>query len=86
MPFYFNLVFFFVGFFFWGGGGGGGCCILPLIGQMCLFRQTDADYAIFVYFRSDAWLTKGIAGYLSCLFQKKTFGNNEYRYMIAMVR
>ncbi|KAL8598547.1 hypothetical protein ACOMHN_051335 [Nucella lapillus] len=32
---------------------------------------------------SDAWLTKGIAGYLSCLFQKKTFGNNEYRYMIA---
>lgn len=36
-------------------------------------------------FRSDAWLTKGIAGYLSCLFQKKTFGNNEYRYMIAQV-
>ncbi|XP_076462232.1 transcription initiation factor TFIID subunit 2-like [Babylonia areolata] len=34
---------------------------------------------------SDAWLTKGIAGYLSCLFQKKTFGNNEYRYMIAML-
>ncbi|KAK7101291.1 hypothetical protein V1264_024091 [Littorina saxatilis] len=33
----------------------------------------------------DAWLTKGIAGYLSCLFQKRTFGNNEYRYMVAML-
>lgn len=40
---------------------------------------------MFTVFRADAWLTKGIAGYLSCLFQKKTFGNNEYRYMIAQV-
>uniref|UniRef100_A0A2C9LKD2 Transcription initiation factor TFIID subunit 2 n=1 Tax=Biomphalaria glabrata TaxID=6526 RepID=A0A2C9LKD2_BIOGL len=28
---------------------------------------------------SDAWLTKGITGYLSYLFSKRTFGNNEYR-------
>ncbi|KAK6179586.1 hypothetical protein SNE40_011910 [Patella caerulea] len=32
---------------------------------------------------SDAWLPKGIAGYLSMLFIKKTFGNNEFRYVIA---
>ena len=31
---------------------------------------------------SDRWLNKGIAQYLMGLFVKKTFGNNEYRYMI----
>ncbi|XP_053395431.1 transcription initiation factor TFIID subunit 2-like isoform X2 [Mercenaria mercenaria] len=31
----------------------------------------------------DAWLTKGIAAYLTQLFVKKTFGNNEYRHGIA---
>lgn len=31
---------------------------------------------------NDAWLIKGISGYLSSLFRKKLFGNNEYRYFI----
>ncbi|XP_052258217.1 transcription initiation factor TFIID subunit 2-like isoform X2 [Dreissena polymorpha] len=31
----------------------------------------------------DAWLPKGIAAYLTQLFVKKTFGNNEYRHDIA---
>jgi transcription initiation factor TFIID subunit 2 len=34
---------------------------------------------------SDAWLPKGIAGYLTSLYQRKTFGNNEYRHFIAEV-
>ncbi|KAL5016218.1 hypothetical protein ScPMuIL_005807 [Solemya velum] len=32
---------------------------------------------------SDAWLTKGISGYLGSLFVKKTFGNNEYRHTVS---
>lgn len=32
---------------------------------------------------TDAWLTKGIAGYLTGLFIKRSFGNNEYRYFIS---
>lgn len=32
---------------------------------------------------SDAWLSKGIAGYLTGLFIKRSFGNNEYRYFIS---
>ncbi|GAB1607249.1 hypothetical protein Ahia01_001008300, partial [Argonauta hians] len=32
---------------------------------------------------TDAWLTKGIAGYLTGLFVKRSFGNNEYRYFIS---
>lgn len=31
---------------------------------------------------SDMWITRGVAGYLTNLFVKKTFGNNEYRYQI----
>ncbi|ESP05566.1 hypothetical protein LOTGIDRAFT_228096 [Lottia gigantea] len=34
---------------------------------------------------SDAWLPKGIAGYLSTLFIKRTFGNNEFRYEINKI-
>ncbi|TNN12019.1 Transcription initiation factor TFIID subunit 2 [Schistosoma japonicum] len=30
----------------------------------------------------DAWLTFGLAGYLSGLYQKRVFGNNEYRKMV----
>ncbi|VDM32290.1 unnamed protein product [Hydatigera taeniaeformis] len=30
-----------------------------------------------------AWLPYGIAGYLAGLYQKRVFGNNEYRYFIA---
>ncbi len=30
-----------------------------------------------------AWLPYGIAGYLAGLYQKRVFGNNEYRYTIA---
>lgn len=30
-----------------------------------------------------AWLPYGIAGYLAGLYQKRIFGNNEYRYLIA---
>uniref|UniRef100_A0A5K3EVL6 Transcription initiation factor TFIID subunit 2 n=2 Tax=Mesocestoides corti TaxID=53468 RepID=A0A5K3EVL6_MESCO len=30
-----------------------------------------------------AWLPYGIAGYLAGLYQKRVFGNNEYRYLIA---
>ena len=33
----------------------------------------------------DAWLVKGISAYLTQLFVKKTFGNNEYRHGIAQV-
>ena len=33
----------------------------------------------------DAWLTKGITGYLSYLFTKRTFGNNEYRHWVMKV-
>ena len=33
----------------------------------------------------DAWLNKGITGYLSYLFCKRTFGNNEYRNMVMRV-
>ena len=33
--------------------------------------------------RSDAWLTKGIAGYLTSQFRRSSFGNNEYRYQIS---
>ncbi|CAH8561895.1 unnamed protein product [Dicrocoelium dendriticum] len=32
---------------------------------------------------SDAWLPTGIAGYLSGLYQKRVFGNNEYRRIIS---
>jgi len=35
---------------------------------------------------SDAWLPKGISAFLTQLFVKKTFGNNEYRHEIAKVR
>ena len=31
---------------------------------------------------SDRWLRVGLASYLSGLFVKKTFGNNDYRMMI----
>ncbi|KAK3090048.1 hypothetical protein FSP39_008810, partial [Pinctada imbricata] len=31
----------------------------------------------------DAWLPMGISGYLRALYIKKTFGNNEYRFMVA---
>lgn len=31
---------------------------------------------------SDAWLTRGISGYLGSMYHKKACGNNEYRYMI----
>ncbi|XP_013417168.1 transcription initiation factor TFIID subunit 2 isoform X2 [Lingula anatina] len=31
----------------------------------------------------DEWLPKGIAGYLTSLYIKKAFGNNEYRHYIA---
>ncbi|CAH8451056.1 unnamed protein product [Schistosoma haematobium] len=30
----------------------------------------------------DAWLTYGLAGYLSGLYQKRVFGNNEYRKIV----
>ncbi|CAL8072152.1 unnamed protein product [Calicophoron daubneyi] len=32
---------------------------------------------------SDAWLPHGMAGYLSGLYQKRVFGNNEYRRIIS---
>jgi len=35
--------------------------------------------------RSDAWLPKGIAGYLASLYRKTSFGNNEYRYWVSKV-
>ncbi|KAL4236698.1 Transcription initiation factor TFIID subunit 2 [Mactra antiquata] len=42
-------------------------------------------FGCFIVMQSwmDAWLTQGIAGYLTNLFVKKTFGNNEYRHCIA---
>ena len=39
----------------------------------------------FIPCRSDAWLPKGIAGYLSTLYRKTSFGNNEYRYWVSKV-
>lgn len=35
---------------------------------------------------SDSWLPKGIATYLTGLYAKKCFGNNEYREKIHTVR
>jgi len=34
---------------------------------------------------SDTWLPKGISTYLSSLYAKKCFGNNEYREWIQTV-
>ena len=32
---------------------------------------------------SDAWLPRGIAGYIASLYMKRAFGNNEYRLFIS---
>lgn len=42
-------------------------------------------FSCFITMQSwcDAWLPKGIAAYLAHIFVKKTFGNNEYRHVIA---
>src|SRR5699024_1292838 len=31
---------------------------------------------------ADAWLTRGISGFLAYDYYKKSFGNNEYRYYV----
>ena len=46
------------------------------------FKFLDICY---IFFRTDAWLPKGIAAYLAHIFVKKSFGNNEYRHTIAQV-
>ena len=61
-----------------------------IIDQVYLTRKLSAEavasqfYGCFIVPEkwSDNWLKKGIAKYLMGLFVKKTFGNNEYRYMI----
>ncbi|CAL1530604.1 unnamed protein product [Lymnaea stagnalis] len=58
-----------------------------IIDQTMASRQLMATAVAQQFFGSfiameswaDAWLTKGITGYLSYLFSKRTFGNNEYR-------
>ncbi|GFR89331.1 transcription initiation factor TFIID subunit 2, partial [Elysia marginata] len=58
-----------------------------IIDQTMVSRQLMAAAVAQQFFGSfiametwcDAWLTKGITGYLSYLFTKRTFGNNEYR-------
>ena len=47
---------------------------------------TTFVFFIFVYFfRADLWLIRGMALYLTGLFLKKMFGNNEYRYWLMKV-
>ncbi|GFN99666.1 hypothetical protein PoB_002617200 [Plakobranchus ocellatus] len=61
-----------------------------IIDQTTVSRQLMAAAVAQQFFGSfiametwcDAWLTKGITGYLSYLFTKRTFGNNEYRYWV----
>ena len=58
--------------------------------QVYLTRQVFAEtiarqfYGCFISIEkwSDMWLKKGISMYLMGLYIKKTFGNNEYRFMI----
>ncbi|BFZ20925.1 hypothetical protein BsWGS_23965 [Bradybaena similaris] len=58
-----------------------------IIDQTMASRQLMATAVAQQFFGSfiametwtDAWLTKGITGYLSYMFCKRTFGNNEYR-------
>lgn len=61
-----------------------------IIDQTMVSRQLMAAAVAQQFFGSfiametwcDAWLTKGITGYLSYLFTKRTFGNNEYRHWV----
>ncbi|RUS71095.1 hypothetical protein EGW08_021141, partial [Elysia chlorotica] len=61
-----------------------------IIDQTMVSRQLMAEAVAQQFFGSfiametwcDAWLTKGITGYLSYLFTKRTFGNNEYRHWV----
>ncbi|KAI0209910.1 Transcription initiation factor TFIID subunit 2 [Lamellibrachia satsuma] len=62
-----------------------------IIDQAPLSRQIMAEaiakqfFGCFIAMHSwsDAWLPKGIAGYLSSLYRKTSFGNNEYRYWVS---
>ncbi|CAN8006025.1 unnamed protein product, partial [Ixodes pacificus] len=43
----------------------------------------DADpYATLTILRADSWLPKGISAYLGGQYNKKAFGNNEYRFWV----
>lgn len=40
----------------------------------------------FFFFRADSWLPKGISACLGGQYNKKAFGNNEYRFSVQKVR
>jgi hypothetical protein len=39
----------------------------------------------FLFRRRDWWLLKGLALYLTSLYTRRAFGNNEYRYNLNRV-
>jgi hypothetical protein len=40
---------------------------------------------LFFFLRRDWWLLKGLALYLTSLYTRRAFGNNEYRYNLNRV-
>ncbi len=55
------------------------------LGTTCI-RLCRTWSEIFVLFRNDWWLPTGIAGFITGLFCKKSFGSTDYQHWVAQVR
>ena len=65
--------------------------LLPInfsvVSSRCVHGNTRYPLTYLTAFsRRDWWLLKGLASYLTSLYTRRAFGNNEYRYSLNQVR